>query len=496
MKAPLPRNATAGAVEFARPGVIETDIPPRLDRLGWSRFHWLVIVALGITWVLDGLEVTLVGSLSSALTQPGALGLSTTEIGLAASAYLIGAILGALGFGYLTDRFGRKRLFVITVGVYAIATAATGLSWNFLSFALFRLLTGAGIGGEYSAINSAIQELVPARYRGRTDLAVNGSFWAGAILGALAAVVALDPALLPLQIGWRVPFLLGGILALIVIVLRRFIPESPRWLMTHGRLAEAEAIVAQIEARAGAELPRPATLPRLRLRAHHRHRLGDVLRMLFRSYPRRTLVGLVLMAAQAFLYNAIFFTYGLILSRFYGVADSAIGGYIIAFALANWLGPLVLGPLFDTIGRKPMIALSYGLSGAMLAVTALLFNAEFFTAVTQTGAWMAIFFVASAAASAAYLTVSESFPLETRALVIAFFYAFGTAIGGVAGPALFGALIETGERRNILWGYFIGAAFMLIAAIVEAFLGVAAERRPLEEIAAPLSSAEDEGGTS
>lgn len=473
------------------PDIIETDVPARLDRLSWSRFHWLVIAALGITWILDGLEVTLVGSLSASLTAPDALGLSAREIGFAASAYLTGAILGALGFGYLTDRFGRKRLFAVTVGVYGLAAAATGLSWNFLSFAGFRFLTGAGIGGEYAAINSAIQELIPARYRGRTDLAVNGSFWGGAILGALAAIVALNPALIRPSLGWRFPFVIGGLLAILVILLRRYIPESPRWLMTHGAVEEAERVVGAIERRiadsSGAS-PSRTPAPRIRLHKSGHHGLLAIARMMIAAYPRRVVVGVVLMAAQAFLYNAIFFTYALVLSRFYDVPANAIGGYIIAFAGANLLGPLLLGPLFDSVGRKRMIAATYGLAGLLMAATAILFDAGALSAMAQTAAWMAIFFVASAAASAAYLTVGESFPLESRALVIALFYAFGTGIGGVAGPAIFGALIETGSRAYIMGGYLAGATLMVIAAIVELALGIAAERRPLEEVAAPLSA--------
>jgi len=475
--------------------IFETDIPARLDRLPWSRFHKLVIVALGITWILDGLEVTLVGSLSAALTDRDALGLSTSEIGLAASAYLIGAIMGALIFGYLTDRLGRKRLFVVTVAVYGIATVATGLSWSFASFLIFRWATGTGIGGEYAAINSAIQELIPARWRGWTDLTVNGSFWGGAILGALGALVALDPHFLPTWIGWRLPFLIGGILAIIVIVLRRYVPESPRWLMTHGRLAEAEEVVEEIEQRVSGSASGISASPAPRIRLRHGQRFGFVQigRALVTLYPRRTLVGLVLMAAQAFLYNAIFFTYALVLSRFYHVPSDAIGFYIIAFAIANFLGPLILGSWFDTLGRKPMIAATYGASGLLMMATAFLFDADLFSAVTQTAAWMAIFFAASAAASAAYLTVGESFPLESRALIIALFYAFGTAMGGVAGPALFGALIETGSRHNIMWGYLAGALFMLIAAIIQAVLGTAAERRPLEEVAPPFAAVPSSG---
>ncbi len=466
-----------------------TDIPARLDRLPWSAFHWLVVTALGATWILDGLEVTVVGSLSGALTKSPTLHFSDSQVGLTASAYVAGAVLGALFFGYLTDRLGRKKLFTITVGVYLIATVLTGLSWNFWSFALFRFVTGAGIGGEYSAINSAVQEFVPARRRGQTDLIVNGSFWIGAALGALGSIVVLDPRLFAPDTGWRLAFIIGGLLAVIVIFLRRFLPESPRWLMTHGRPEEAERIVAWIEARS-----RPANsnseLTRLHLSRMHRLTLAAVAQTLLRRYPRRVVLGLVLMATQAFCYNAIFFTYGLILTRFYGVASPRIGWFILPFAIGNFLGPLLLGRLFDVVGRKPMIAATYGIAGLLVIGVGVLFRAGALDAVTQTIAWSVIFFFASAGASAAYLTVGESFPLEMRALAIALFYAFGTAIGGIAGPALFGALIATGARGEIFWGYVLGGSLMLSAAGVELILGIAGERRALEELALPLSHVE------
>ncbi|HEV8014473.1 MAG TPA: MFS transporter [Stellaceae bacterium] len=465
-----------------------TDIPARLDRLPWSRFHWLVVVALGITWILDGLEVTLVGSLSGAITGDKQIGISDAQIGFAASVYLSGAIVGALGFGHLTDQLGRKKLFLVTVAVYAVATMATALSWDFTSFAIFRFATGLGIGGEYAAINSAIDELIPARRRGWTDLAINGSFWIGAALGAGASLVVLDPTIVPPAIGWRGAFAVGGALGLSIMLLRRHVPESPRWLMIHGRLAEAEAVVGEIERRAGVAPNEPA--PRLRLRADPPLGLWRVARAVATLYPRRLLLGLVLMSAQAFFYNAIFFTYALVLAKFYGVPAGRVGYYMLAFAIGNFFGPLLLGHFFDSVGRKRMITLTYGLAGGLMAVTALLFERGLLDAAQQTAAWTAIFFIASAAASAAYLTVGESFPLEARAIVIALFYAGGTAIGGVAAPALFGALIATGARDTLMWGYLGGAALMLIAAAIEAWLGVAAERQPLEAVAPPLSAAD------
>jgi MFS family permease len=466
-----------------------TTVPARLDRLPWARFHWLVVVALGVTWILDGLEVTLVGSLSGALSDPDGLGLTTTEIGLTGSAYIAGAVLGALVFGHLTDRFGRRKLFTATVGIYLVATMLTGLSWDFWSFAVFRFITGAGIGGEYGAVNSAIQELIPARRRGVTDLCINGSFWVGAALGALGSLVVLDPDIVPLEWGWRFAFLIGGALAIVIVFLRRFIPESPRWLMTHGRPEEAERVVAAIEARIERETGRPLPdVPLRAIRLRRQDRLGIVrlARTLVVQYPRRTVLGLVLMATQAFCYNAVFFTYALILGRFYGIAPSAIGWFMLPFALGNFMGPLLLGHLFDTIGRKPMIAATYALAGILIIVTGILFERGALDAVEQTAAWTIIFFFASAGASAAYLTVGESFPLEARAISISLFYAFGTAIGGVAGPALFGALIETGARGEILVGYLFGGALMLIAAATELWLGIAAERKPLEDVAPPL----------
>ena len=476
---------------------IRTDVPARLDRLPFSRFHRLVIAALGITWILDGLEVTLAGAVAAALQESPRLHLSAQEVGLTGSAYLAGAVLGALFFGHLADRLGRKRLFSVTLGVYLLATALTAFSWDFPSFAVFRFFTGAGIGGEYSAINSAIQELIPARLRGRVDLAVNGSFWIGTAVGAAGSVWLLDPAVLPPDLGWRLAFGTGAVLGLVVLWLRHFLPESPRWLMTHGRIPEAERIVGEIEERVAAD-PAVGPLPEpqggIALARPARFSLAAVARTLLNVYPGRTLLGLVLMAAQAFFYNAIFFTYALILTRFFAVRPDRVGLYLLPFAIGNVAGPLLLGPLFDTLGRKPMIAATYALAGLLLAASGALFAAALLDAATQTLMWTIVFFFASAAASSAYLTVGESFPLELRALAIALFYAFGTLLGGVGGPLLFGVLIASGERSDILVGYLLGAALMLAAAVIELFLGFNAERRPLEELAAPLSLHPDEGG--
>jgi MFS family permease len=484
----LPEQAStqAGA------GIIATDIPARLDRLRWGRFHTLVVVALGITWILDGLEVTLAGAVAPALKQSPLLHFSNAEVGLVSSAYLAGAVLGALFFGWLTDRLGRKRLFFITLALYLVATAATALSWNLWSFALFRFLTGAGIGGEYTAINSAIQELIPARYRGWTDLVINGSFWLGAAVGAAASIILLDPAVLAPDMGWRFAFLIGALLGLVILLMRMWLPESPRWLMTHGRIAEANRVVDGIEAEFRARGHRfdDEPLVVMRLRTRRFTPLAEVAKTLFRVERRRTLVGLTLMAAQAFFYNAIFFTYALVLTDFYGIQADHVGWYLLPFAAGNFLGPVLLGRLFDTVGRRTMIAVTYAVSGLLLACVGYLFALGVLSATGQTIAWMVIFFFASAAASSAYLTVSETFPLEIRALAIAFFYAVGTGIGGVAGPWLFGALIDTGSRWSVFAGYLLGSALMLAAALVGARYAVAAERKSLESISRPLAAAD------
>ncbi len=471
--------------------VVESDVPARLDALPWARFHTLVIAALGVTWVLDGLEVTLAGAVSGALKESPALHLTDTQVGMTASAYLAGAVLGALMFGWLADLFGRKRLFFVTLGVYIAGTAMSAGSPDFLLFALSRFVTGAGIGGEYAAINSAIQELIPARYRGRTDLAVNGSFWVGAALGAIGSSVLLEPGRLPPDMGWRAAFGIGAALGIVILFLRRLLPESPRWLLLHGRHEEAERVASRVEREVLDHSAPLVAHPRVRLRPRGRAAsFVDLARCLFSLYPRRAVLGLALMTAQAFCYNAIFFTYALVLGRFYDVAPEDVGLYLLPFAVSNFLGPLLLGPWFDTWGRRAMISMTYVLSGLLLALTALLFVEGLLGAATQTLAWTFVFFFASAAASSAYLTVSESFPVEVRALAIAFFYAVGTGIGGIGAPWLFGALIGTGEPAAIASGYALGAVMMIGAGIVALRLGVDAERKPLEAVARPLSSAD------
>ncbi len=466
---------------------IESYVPARLDAMPWSRWHWLIVVSLGVTWILDGLEVTLAGSLGGILTRPETLGLTDAQVGASATFYLAGAVTGALLFGYGTDRFGRKRLFFITVAVYLVGTALSAFSWSFGSYAVFRALTGAGIGGEYAAINSAIDELIPARVRGRVDLMINGSYWIGAAVGSAATLVLLDPRRLPIWLGWRFAFAIGATLGVVVIFFRRWIPESPRWLMIHGRNDEAERIVAGVErAIATSAMPDHRYSTRILTRTHTPWR--EIWDAMTHEHRERSLLGFILMLTQAFFYNAIFFTYALVLVRFYGVPERSVGSYLLPFALGNVLGPLLLGHLFDTVGRKKMIATTYGLAGMLLAFTGFLFRAGFLTAQTQTLAWAIVFFIASAAASSAYLTVSEIFPLEIRALAIAIFYAIGTLTGGVFAPLLFGWIIGTGSRSALLIGYLVAAALMICGALTEIWIGVPAERRSLEHVAAPLSS--------
>jgi MFS family permease len=474
---------------------IETQIPARMDRLPWSKWHWMVVVGLGTVWILDGLAVTIVGAIGGRLTEKGSgLELTAAQVGSAGSAYILGACLGALYFGRLADRIGRKRLFMLTLGIFLAGSVLTGFSMNYIWFLVCRFITGAGVGGEYSAIHSAVDELIPARVRGAVDLIIGGSFWIGTILGSLASVLLLNPSLFGLDVGWRIAFGLAAVMAVGILLVRRNVPESPRWLFLHGRDAEAEEVTAQIERQVVDNTGQELVEPRRTIRVKQRGPMGigEIAGVVFKRYPKRTFVGLALFTGQAFLYNAIFFTYALVLTKIYGVGTASVGWYLVPFAVGNFLGPLLLGRFFDTLGRKPMIAGTYILSGVLLIITGVLFDNGTLTATTQTIAWCVIFFFASAGASAAYLTVSEIFPMETRAMAIAFFYATGTIIGGFGGPLLFGALIQSGKPSQIFVGYLIGAIVMIVGGVIQATMGVEAAQRDLEDIAPPLSATGEE----
>ncbi|MEU4130427.1 MFS transporter [Streptomyces wuyuanensis] len=473
-------------------GTVTTKVPARLDRLPWSRWHWTIVIGLGTVWILDGLEVTVVGNVAGRLAEEGSgLAISGAQVtGLAAALYVAGACSGALFFGWLTDRYGRKKLFLITLAVYLAATALTALSTSAWWFFLFRFLTGFGIGGEYAAINSAIDELIPSKYRGRVDLIINGSFWLGAMAGALLSVLALDTGIFPKDVGWRLTFALGVVLGLVILLVRRNVPESPRWMFIHGREREAEDLVAGVEREVERETGKPLPEPEASITVDQRRGIGfgTIAKTVFRSYPRRAVLGLSLFIGQAFLYNAITFGFASILITFFDVPTGATGYYFTVIALGNFLGPLLLGPLFDTVGRKPMIAGTYISSGLLLFATAWLFDTGRLDALTMTACWCVVLFFASAGASSAYLTVSEVFPMETRAMAIAFFYAVGTAAGGISGPLLFAELTSSGVVGDTVLAFCVGASLMTAAGLVALFLAVKAEGRSLESIATPLSA--------
>jgi MFS family permease len=482
-------------VSDVQTGTVTTKVPARLDRLPWSRWHWMVIIGLGTVWILDGLEVTIVGNISGQLAMPGS-GIHITQgqvSGFGAAVYIAGACAGALFFGWLTDRFGRKKLFMITLGVYLIATALTALSFAPWWFFLFRFMTGFGIGGEYAAINSAIDELIPSKHRGTVDIIINGTYWAGAAAGAVLTVPITND--LPVNLGWRLCFGLGVILGLVVLLVRRNVPESPRWLFIHGHAQKAEELADSIEERVeretGTQLPEPSES--ITIRQRKVIGFGTIAKTMFTLYPKRTILGFSLFIGQAFLYNAITFGYAQILATFFHVTKDP-GYYFAVIAVGNLIGPLTLGRLFDTVGRKPMIAGTYILSGVLLLVTAYLFGQHLLSAVTLTICWSVVLFVASAGASGAYLTVSEVFPLETRALAIAFFYAIGTGAGGITGPLLFAKLVGTGKVPDTVIAFSIGAGLMILGGLTEIVFGVKAERQSLESIAAPLT-AQDAGSS-
>jgi MFS family permease len=474
----------------AREGAVRSLVPARLDRLPWARFHWLIVVGLGVSWILDGLEIQIV----SQAGYQSSLDLSNAQVGAVGSVYLAGEVVGALVFGRITDKLGRRRLFILTLAIYLVASGLAGFSWDLWSLLVLRFIAGTGIGGEYTAINSAIDELIPSHYRGRVDIAVNGTYWGGAALGAAANLYLLSSHV-PTNIGWRIGFFIGPAIGLVIIYLRRTIPESPRWLMTHGRTDEAEQTVDDIEKRVqarGIQLTPVSEDKALEVTPTTQVSYLRMAKVFFGDYPSRSILGFTMMVTQAFLYNAIFFTYALVLQHFYGVSKAHTSYYFFPFALGNLLGPLLIGHLFDTIGRRRMILFTYTVSGVLLLVSAYLFHAGVLNAVTQTAFWCVIFFLASAGASSAYLTVSEIFPLELRGQAISFFFAISQGAGGVVAPFLFGHLIggqnnPNPDRTPLSWGYVIGAVIMIIGGLVAWFLGVNAERRSLEDIANPLS---------
>ena len=464
-------------------------VPLRMDRLPWARFHWMVVCGLGVSWILDGIEIQLI----SASGFKETLGMSNAEVGFTGTVYLMGQVVGALVFGRLTDRWGRRRLFLVTLALYLVASGIAGLAWTPWFLYVWRFVAGLGIGGEYTAINSAIDELIPARYRGRVDIAINGTYWAGAMLGAVGSVFLLDHALLPRDVGWRIAFFIGPLLGLIILPLRRHIPESPRWMITHGRAVEAERIVDGIEAGVRAQgIPLPPVDVRraMCIRPERSVPVGRLVDVFFRQYPSRTFLGVTMMVTQSFLYNAIFFTYALVLQNFYHLDGSRTALYFFPFAAGNLIGPLLLGPLFDTVGRRRMIFGTYLLSGAILLVSAWLFRQGVLTADTHTLFWCASFFFASAGASSAYLTVSEIFPLEVRGQAISYFFAVAQIVGSL-GPLLFAVLVGDGTAREpLFWGYVVGSVVMMFGGLVALVHGVDAEGKGLEEVAEPLTKVE------
>ena len=472
--------------------IVETDVPARLDRLPWSRWHTRIITALGTSWLLDGLEVTLVGSLSGVLESKDGLSLTDPQVTSAATFYLAGAVLGAILFGYLTDRLGRKKLFLVTLATYSLATIASAFSWNYLSFSIFRFFTGCGIGGEYSAINSAVDELIPGKVRGTVDLVVNGTFWVGATLGSLAAMFLLHGHGFSAAHSWRYAFGVGGSLGAAVLILRLYVPESPRWLMLRGYENQANKVVSDIEDKVSKGNPGSLPAPegdKLKITVRDHTPLKEIFRNMMGDNRQRSFLALTLMIGQAFFFNAVFFTYALVVKTFFHVSNDDLPRYLLPFAVGSFLGPMVLGPLFDKIGRKPMITATYGAAGLLLLGTIYPFAHGMLGPRGLGICFTLIFFVASSAASAAYLTVSEIFPLEIRAFAIAVFYSMGTLVGGVGAPLLFGFLIASHSRIHVGMGYLLGALLMLAGAVCEHFIGVEAAGKSLETISSPLQSA-------
>ncbi len=475
-----------------------TLVPARLDRLPWTAFHWSVVVGLGVSWILDGLEIQIVAANGYAKD----LQMNSTEIGLAGTVYLLGQIFGALFFGWLSDRLGRRRLFILTLVIYLLGSGIAGLTpggegvGSLIFFYAFRFVAGAGIGGEYAAINSAIDELIPSHYRGRVDIIINGTYWGGAALGSAANLYLLNTDLVTENWGWRIGFFIGPVLGLVIIYLRRHIPESPRWLMTHGREEDAERTVDRIEEgveASGRTLEPVDRSHAIRIVPTVGVPIMQLLAVLFKKYPNRTLVAAVMMVTQSFLYNAIFFSYALVLENFYRIPTSQTGLYFFPFAIGNLVGPFVLGHLFDVWGRRKMILLTYGVSGLVLALSAILFQAGTLTAVTQTIFWCVAFFFASAGASSAYLTMSELFPLELRSRAISYFFSLGQIAGAIA-PVIYGSLVGDGSSRGPLTvSYFLGAGIMIVGGLVAFIFGVDAERKSLETVTDPLSIVREDG---
>jgi MFS family permease len=485
----------------ASTNTIRSLIPARIDRLPWSPFHTRLVMALGVAWILDGLEITVASGVANVLTRPETLGLSSAAVGAVASVYLVGEVVGALFFGRLSDKLGRRNLFILTLGVYLIGSGLTAFTFGsgpgWVAFLyVTRFIAGTGIGGEYAAINSAIDELIPSRYRGRVDIAVNGTYWAGALLGTGGTFILLH-AFHP-SLAWRLGFLLGPVLGLVIIFVRRNLPESPRWQVMNGREREAEESIDFIEHEVesgGRTLPPVDRSKEMELTPADDIGYLALTRVLFKEYPTRSVYAATLMITQSFLYNAIFFTYALVLGKIYGIPDQNQSIYFVGFCLGNLAGPLLLGRFFDTVGRKKMISGTYILSGALLAVSAMLFEAGALNAVTQTLFWCVIFFFASAGASAGYLTVSEIFPLEVRAKAIAVFFAIAQCFGAL-GPIIYGALIGDGSNHtNLFIGYLIGAGVMIVGGLVTIAFGVAAEGMSLEDIATPLAARNRPGST-
>ncbi len=481
------------AVAQRTDGALRSLVPARMDRLPWTKFHWSVVFGLGVSWILDGLEIQIVSESGFQKT----LGMSAAQVGLTGTVYLVGQVVGALTFGRLTDRLGRRKLFIMTLVIYLVGSGLAGLSPNMWFLWVCRFIAGMGIGGEYTAINSAIDELIPSHFRGRVDIAINGTYWFGAFFGALANLYLLNPDNVGENIGWRLAFFIGPILGLSIIWLRRHIPESPRWLLTHGRAEEADRTVDEIEERVrreGGDIPDVDDDKAIIVKPEDRLGAKVLWDVFVHRYGRRTVLGLTMMVTQSFLYNAIFFTYALVLTNFYGISKADTSLYFLPFAAGNLLGPLLLGHFFDTIGRRKMIFGTYTIAGVVLLASAWAFHAEILDATTHTIFWCVAFFFASAGASAAYLTVSEIFPLEVRGQAISYFFVVAQCAGAVA-PVLYGSLIGDGkDRMPLTWGYVAGAVIMIFGGIVAWVIGIDAERKSLEDVADPLSKVSEESG--